>query len=158
LSASWTPGTHPLDANFHRGLHDFRKYSRALMEQSGLGVIEHHLRHLHRSARVLDCVEESISLRLPARVESVETVAYSRREYVASQEAFLDFIVRDKIEFLIMPNGDDAGRCSRFPAVMPAIRSLIDDASVTSIPDVNYTMYDLSRYVAAHAPAVPDQR
>ena len=139
-------------------MQDFIKHNQALMMHSGLGTIEQHLRHLNRSARVLDCLDESLSLRLPARVESVETVAYSRREYVASQDAFLDFIVRDKIEFLIMPNGDDAGRCSRFPAVMPVIRSLIGDASVTSIPDINYTMYDLSRYVAAHTSAAPDQR
>jgi len=153
LSASWTPGTHAFDANFlHRGIHDFRKYNRSLMEYSGLGTIEHYLRYLHRSARVLDCVQESISMRLPARVESVETVAYSRPDYVASHEAFLDFIVHDKIEFLIIPNGDDAGRCSRFPAVMPVIRSLIENASVTSIPDASYTMYDLSHYVAAKTP------
>jgi hypothetical protein len=158
LSASWAPGTHGFDLNYHRGIHDFRKYNRSLMLHSGLGTIEPYLRHLHRAARVLDCVDESISMRLPARVESVETVAYSRREYVASQAAFLDFIVRDKIEFLIVPNGDDAGRCSRFPSVMPAIRSLIDNPSVTSIPDVNYTMYDLSRYVPANAAPVPAQR
>jgi hypothetical protein len=29
---------------------------------------------------------------------------------------------------------------------------------VTSIPDVNYTMYDLSRYVPANAAPVPAQR
>jgi hypothetical protein len=157
LSSSWIPGTHPLDANFHRSLHDFRQYSRALMEQNGLGVIEHYLRHLKHSARVLDCVEESISMRLPARVESVETMAYSRPDYVESQTAFLDFIVRDKIEFLIVPNGDDEGRCSRFEAVGPAIKTLIGDVSVRAIPDEKYTMYDLSRFVVARTPSVTDQ-
>ena len=159
LSASWSPGTHAWDTNFlHRGMQDFSKHNQALMMHQGLGVIDDHLRHLHRSARVLDCLDENLSMRLPARVESVETVAYSRRDYVASQDAFLEFIVRDDIEFLIVPNGDDAGRCSRFPAVMPVIRSLAADASVTSISDINYTMYDLSRYVAAHTPSAPGQR
>jgi hypothetical protein len=72
LSASWAPGTHALDTNFlHRGIHDFRKHNRALMMHSGLGKIEQRLRHLHRSSRVLDCLDESLSLRLPARVRRV---------------------------------------------------------------------------------------
>ena len=149
MSSNWATGTHAFDLNFHRGFHTLRREDRELFVANGMGEIETHLRHLHHAVRVVSCIDDNLSMRLPARGESVQQMSYSRTDYFASPQKFLDYLAANKIRFLIMPHADNTSAlCVDLPAAKIAAKQLADDRSVDTIDDAGYVMYDLTRWLA----------
>lgn len=146
VSSNWVPGTHAFDLNFHRNLHALRRDNRQLLATNGLGAIETYLRHLHRAARVVTCVDDNLSMRLPARAESVQQISYSRWDDIMNVESFPRYLTANQIEFLIMPRDEKNFPCSNFPAVHLVADRIAEDPNVTQIGDASYVMYDLSHW------------
>ncbi len=146
MSSNWVTGTHALDLKFNRSPHALRRENRQLLATNGLGTIETYLRHLHRAARVVTCMDDNLSMRLPARAESVQQISYSRFDDMTNDQSFARYLAANRIEFLIMPRDENSFPCSNFTAVHLVADRIAADPNVTPIGDTGYVMYDLSQW------------
>ena len=147
VSADWMTGTRAFDFKLNRGIHEFRTTNRHLLHANGLETIDRYLRHLHRPARVIGCMDDNLDMRLSARTESIQQIAYSRLDFLTSPTAFFNFLQDDKIDFLIAPAaGNVSAHCYDIPAVHDAIDALANDDRIDQIGDSSYVMYDLARW------------
>ena len=148
LNSDWTSGTRAFDLNFRRAFVEFRRDNRQLMLNSGLAGIDTYLRHIKPYTRVVGCLPDEIDMRIGARTESIQQIAYSRHDFLASESNFLHFLHDDMIRFLIVPHDASANTyCVILPGVHRAITRLANDASVTRIDDRDYVMYDLDAWL-----------
>ncbi len=150
VSADWMAGTRSFDFDFKRNFKTFHNYNKSLLSANGLLAIDQHLKKLHRVARVVGCMDDNLDMRLHARAESIQQIAYARIDFYANATAFRDFLQDDKIDFLIAPrNGNSAAECYDIAAVREVIAAFDNDERITKIPDTGYVMYDLSRWSAS---------
>jgi uncharacterized membrane protein len=149
VSADWYSGTRQFDLKFGRSIHSFRKMSRQMLMSNGIFDIDKYLRHLHRPVRVIGCMDDDLDMRLSARTESIQQVAYSRNDFLDSADAFSDFLRKDKIDFLIVPQPDNHdAKCFGYavPGVHNTLDAIATSPSVYAINDIGFVMYDLSRW------------
>lgn len=149
ISANWYSGTREFDTKFSRNIHAYRKTTRELLMTNGLYEIDRYLRHLHRPSRVIGCMRDDIDMRLSARAESIQQIAYSRPDFLESEKAFATFLRDDNIDFLIVPrSGNTDAYCfaSASPELTAAIAAIAASSDVRTISDTGYVMYDLSRW------------
>ncbi|MEP6483554.1 MAG: hypothetical protein ABJB01_03825 [Rudaea sp.] len=147
ISADWMSGTRAFDLKFNRSVRTFRHTNRQLLASNGLYAIEQYLKHLHRPVRVVGCMEDNLNMRLSARTESIQQIAYSRVDFLASPKAFLDFLQDDKIDFFIVPAvGNSSAYCYDNSEVREATDALLHDERVDKINDMGYVLLDLSTW------------
>jgi hypothetical protein len=149
VSANWFSGTREFDLKFNRSIHTYRKMSRQMLISNGLYDIDKYLRHMHRPARVIGCMDDDLDMRLGTRAESVQQVAYSRHDFLNSANAFSDFLRKDNIDFVIVPQPDNrVANCFGYtvPGVHDALDAIATSPNVQAINDTGYVMYDLSRW------------
>lgn len=155
VSANWYAGTREFDLKFDRSIHTYRKMNRQILSSNGLYEIDSYLRHLHRHVRVIGCMDNDLDMRLSAGAETVQQIAYSRHDFFDSAAAFSDFLRKDRIDFLILPQpGNRDAKCFGYevPPVHAALVAIAASPDVQAIGDTGYVMYDLSRWRDARTP------
>jgi len=148
VSADWATGTRAFDLDFWRKFAMHRGLNRQLMRDNGLAEIDDHLHHAGRTARVVGCLPDDLDMRIRARTESINQIAYSRPDFLATTPAFLEFLRKDEIRFLLMPRNAQANNyCVTLPSLHMAITSLAEDQAVRRIEDRDYILYDLTGWL-----------
>ncbi|NCT68852.1 MAG: hypothetical protein GXC76_14600 [Rhodanobacteraceae bacterium] len=148
-SAGWTPGTRTFDGVLNRNWHDTRPLRWKTLEQAGLARIGAYLKAAPGVPRAVGYAAEPASFWLPARFEHLQTVAYSRPEYVDDEARFLQFLRAQRIAYLILPRPDTPQAARVTPAVLAAARQLQADPAVQRVEDRDYVLLDLSALVGA---------
>ncbi len=154
VSAAWSPGTRTLDADFSRSWHDTRALRREVLKSEGMAEIGHYLAaRASEAPRVIGWTEEPAGFWLPARFEHIATISYSRPEYVADADALLDFMSRQGIHYLIVPNTlPESMPPSLAQPLRDAMARLAADPGVQRIDDDRYRLFDRSARDRRDAP------
>jgi hypothetical protein len=150
VSSNWTTGTRAFDLDFHRSVRELRRENRQLFVSNGMSAIETYLRHLHRAARVVTCMDDNLSMRLPARTESVQQISYARLRDVMKAPLFPRYLAANNIQFLVLPHDENSFPCVNYSVVQTVAHQIAEDPDVTRIDDVSYVMYDLTRWLEKH--------
>lgn len=103
VSASWTPGTRPLDLVFDRSPRDADKIEQAVLAKHDLSTIGEYLRAQPGIARVVGCAPFAAGVRLPARFEDFPAIALSRPDYTRSLDSAIAYMRQFSIRYLLLP-------------------------------------------------------
>lgn len=115
-----------------------------MLSHAGLTRIADHLRETPERPRAIGELELAALFSLPARFENLETISYSRPEYLRDSTALLRYMHRYGIDLLVMPRaGTD---------IPNAFGPLLDDVtghisrmpSAKRVEDESYLMFDLT--------------
>ncbi|HEY0198047.1 MAG TPA: hypothetical protein VGC19_05825 [Rhodanobacter sp.] len=108
VTGSWGPGTRGFDLKFNRPIEDLRARTKSELTYNGMMPISDFLRKLPRDTRVISVVP--IPMRgkipeswLPGRNESLAAIAIFMPSFTRSVESFEDFLVRDQIQYVMLP-------------------------------------------------------
>lgn len=103
ISASWSPpGTRTLDWNFSRLPMPPEPWRDRHLTYHGLGDINAYLKTYPRSERVIADGFKQDVLHLPVRVEMLDSIRYSRPEYMEDSSSLLEFMQRFEMNHLLL--------------------------------------------------------
>lgn len=92
-TAGWSqPGTRPLDLSLGRSAFDTKTWRIDKMHQAKLDEVSSYLATLPPTTRTLGVGEGALVHLLPGRVESAESVRFSRKEYTQTAAGFRRFL------------------------------------------------------------------
>ena len=152
LTADWTPGTRAFDLDFTRSPRQLRHSSKIIFKTQGLSAIARHLESLHYNARVVGCTSyyNALGYRLPARFEDIAQIAWAYPEYADTPAHFFDFLVKDRIEYLIVPITQEArADCEVADALFAFVAKLDGNAHIPILRDESYALYDIRELIGA---------
>lgn len=102
--ASWGPGTRAMDANFTRPALDQQARSTKVYTDFNMAGVARYLEQMPLRTRVVGDIE-GVGFWLPVRYEPMMIVGITRGGEVSSVERTIDFLNRDKVEFLVLAAG-----------------------------------------------------
>lgn len=146
-NAWWDPpGTRTWDLDLSRSTIDTPQRRRDVLAYTGLTEVEQLLQTLPKPLRVVGYLKSEINgFWLSTRFESIETVGYSRPEYIATEAGFLRFLKLAKIDAVIMPL-DATERSPIYSQVVDSAMSRVRDfPGVKYVVAGRYTVTLLSR-------------
>ena len=152
LTADWTPGTRAFDLDFTRSPRQLSHSSKILFKNQGLSAIARHLESLHYNARVVGCTSyyNAFGYRLPARFEDIAQIVWAYPEYTDTPAHFFDFLVRDRVEYLVVPITETTrADCQLGDVLLAYAEKLNGNAQVPALRDESYMLYDIRELVAA---------
>ena len=146
VSAGWgSPGTRPLDLNLTRSAWDTEGTRAAELKSAGLANIGRYLRdHTSGGWRIVGSTPEPDGFWLRARYESLETIAFSRPEFVESPRGFLRLLACGRMDAIIVSRKHDD------PTRRLLREAGLEGASGTALAsDSQYLLLDVRKYAAA---------
>ena len=152
LTGDWTPGTRALDLDFTRSPRQLRHSSKSLFKEQGIFAIAQHLESLNYNARVVGCTRFSdvMGYRLPARFEDIAQVTRGRPGEADTLENFSHFLVRDRIEYLIVPITANSETDCDVGGILLAFAAKLDgNAHIPTLRDESYVLYDIRALISA---------
>ena len=150
ISASWVPGTRAFDFDLSRPVRDLQRQKQRLFERYGIANIATYIDAVPGVPRGVGYVDQGALFHLDGTFEALDTYDPWYIEPLLGDRAFLDYLARGRIDYLIMPTA--ANRTYAKPilgAVRDAVRELDTTPGVRVVEDRDYVLYDLS---AIHAP------
>jgi len=146
-NAWWDPpGTRRWDVDLSRSTIDTPERRSAVLAYTGLAEVEQYLHSLPKPLRVVGYVNREVNaFWLSTRFESIETVGYSRPEYIATEAGFLRFLKLAQIDAVIMPIDPTDRPPAYSDAVGSAMRRVKDFQGVKYIVAGRYTVTVLNR-------------
>jgi len=146
-NAWWDPpGTRRWDVDLSRSTIDTPERRSAVLAYTGLAEVEQYLHSLPKPLRVVGYVNREVNaFWLSTRFESIETVGYSRPEYIATEAGFLRFLKLAQIDAVIMPIDPTDRPLAYSDAVGSAMRRVKDFQGVKYIVAGRYTVTVLNR-------------
>jgi hypothetical protein len=113
ITTSWSPpGTRAWDTNLSRVSLPGKSWREAKIEQMGLASIAAYLRAQPGERRVIAHGYEPLVVNLPARVELLEAIVYSRPQYTSDLAALFAYMEKFSIDYLLLapPNAKSPNR------------------------------------------------
>lgn len=148
VSGGWgTPGTRPLDADFSRSAWDTGQRRMVELRAAGLANIASYLRvETGGGWRIVGDVREPDGFWLPARYESLQTIFFSRPEFLESATGFGRLLACGRVDAIIQAKDGSGG--------FAALSEWLREAQPAPIPralDERYVLLDVRMAVAAIA-------
>jgi len=150
LTGDWTPGTRAFDLNFTRSPRQLRHSSKIFFKNEGISAIAQHLESLHYNARVVGCTGyyDALGYRLPARFEDIAQITWGHPDHADTVAHFFDFLVKDRIEYLIVPiTQETKGACQVGDILFAFVAKLDGKAHIPTLRDESYMLYDIRELI-----------
>jgi hypothetical protein len=150
ISASWVPGTHAFDFDLTRPVRDLQRQKQRIFERAGIANIATYINAVPGVPRGVGYADQGSLFHLDGTFEALDTYDPWYIEPLLSDRAFLNYLERERIDYLIMPNA--ANRTYAKPilgAVVDAVKELRTIPGVRIVEDRDYVLYDLAALHAA---------
>jgi hypothetical protein len=150
MSASWITGTRAFDFDFSRPVRDLKAQKQRILERAGIANIATYVSAVPGAPRGVGYADQGPLFRLDGTFEALDTYDPWYIEPLLSADAFLDYLARERIDYLIMPApGNRSYRKHILGAVTDAIAILRTEPGVRIVEDHSYILYDLAALHAA---------
>jgi hypothetical protein len=129
---------------------DLKRQKQPILERAGIANIATYISAVPGVPRGVGYVDQGSLIRLDGTIEALDTYNPWYIEPLLSDEAFLDYLARERIDYLIMPSATNHAYGKRMlGAVTDAVRRLRTMPDVRIVEDRNYVLYDLAALHAA---------
>jgi hypothetical protein len=150
MSASWVTGTRAFDFDLSRPVRDLKAQKQRIFEHAGIANIATYVSAVPGVPRGVGYADQGSLFRLDGTFEALDTYDPWYVEPLASTEAFLDYLAREHIDYLIMPSAANESYAKPVrDTVVDATRIVRADPRVRIVEDHDYVLYDLAAMHAA---------
>ena len=150
ISASWIAGTRAFDLDLTRPVRDLQRQKQRIFERAGIANIATYINAVPGVPRGVGYVDQGPLFHLDGTFEALDTYDPWYIEPLLSDEVFLDYLARERIDYLIMPSAGNRSYGKRIlGAVDDAVKILRADPRVRIVEDHDYVLYDLAALHAA---------
>ncbi len=150
MSASWVTGTRAFDFDFSRPVRDLRAQKQPILERAGIANIATYISAVPGVPRGVGYADQGSLFRLDGTFEALDTYDPWYIEPLRSSDAFLAYLARERIDYLIMPTADNKSYGKPIlGTATAAVEVLRADPSVRIVEDDDYVLYDLAALHAA---------
>jgi hypothetical protein len=150
ISASWVPGTRAFDFDLSRPVRDLQRQKQRIFERAGIANIATYINAVPGVPRGVGYAAQGALFHLDGTFEALDTYDPWYIEPLLSDKAFLDYLARERIDYLIMPSAANRSYEKRIlGAVTDAITILRAEPNVRIVEDKDYVLYDLAALHAA---------
>ena len=150
ISASWIPGTRAFDLDFSRPVRDLQRQKQRTFERAGIANIATYIHAVPGAPRGVGYADQAPLFQLDGTFEALDTYDPWYVEPLRSDRAFLDYLARERIDYLIMPSA--ANKTYAKPilgAVTNVVEMLRRRSDMRVVEDRYYVLYDLAALHAA---------
>jgi hypothetical protein len=150
MSASWVTGTRAFDFDFSLPVRDLRNQKQRILERAGMANIATYISAVPGVPRGVGYADQGPLFRLDGTFEALDTYDPWYIEPLRSADAFLGYLARERIDYLIMPSaGNHSYLKPILGTVTDAIKILRTEPGVRVVEDHDYVLYDLAALHAA---------
>ena len=150
ISASWIAGTRAFDFDFARPVRDLQRQKQRLFERTGIANIAAYINAVPGVPRGVGYVDQGPLFHLDGTFEALDTYDPWYIEPLLGDAKFLDYLARERIDYLIMPSAANRSYGKQIPgAVDDAVKIVRADPRVRIVEDHDYVLYDLAALHAA---------
>jgi hypothetical protein len=150
ISANWVPGTRAFDFDLTRPVRDLARQKQRVFERAGIANIATYINAVPGVPRGVGYAEQGALFHLDGTFEALDTYDPWYIGPLSSDEAFLDYLAREHIDYVIMPTARNHSYTKRIPGtVADAIGILRAEPEVRIVEDRDYVLYDLAALHAA---------
>ncbi len=150
ISASWIAGTRAFDFDLSRPVRDLQAQKQRMFERAGIANIATYINAVPGVPRGVGYVAQGPLFHLDGTFEALDTYDPWYVEPLASARTFIDYLARQRIDYLIMPSARNKTYAKPIAgAVTEAVATLSAKPGVRIIEDRDYVLYDLAALHAA---------
>lgn len=150
MSASWVTGTRAFDFDLSRPVRDLQRQKQRILERAGMANIATYIAAVPGAPRGVGYVDQGPLFRLDGTFEALDTYDPWYVAPLASTDAFIDYLARERIDYLIMPSAGNTSYAKQIAGpVTGAVETLRTKPGVRIVEDHDYVLYDLAALHAA---------